>query len=69
MSQVDGVSDMVLLHCNSEEKQWLLSAVLSRRKLFPSSCPDDRHFSSSWYAIDALQGATPVLEFRESESE
>ena len=74
MSQADGNSDMVLLYCGSvggegsEKVQWLLSAVLSRRKLSPSSRPDSTHFSSSPYAAGALQGAAPVLEPRGSES-
>ena len=53
----------------SEKVQWLLSAVLSGRKLFPSSHSDARHFISSPYATCALQAAALVLEPKGSESE
>ena len=42
---------------------------LSGRQLYPSSCLDVRHFSSSPYATGALQSATLVLELRGRESE
>ena len=75
VSLVDGVSDVTssswlgLLGEGSKKKQWLLTAVLSRRKLFPSSCLDARHFSSSPYASGAFQAAALVLKLRRSESE
>ncbi|KAF6104168.1 hypothetical protein HJG60_011186 [Phyllostomus discolor] len=47
---------------SSEKGQWPLSAFLSRRKLFPSSGLDARHFSSSLCATAAFQAATLVLE-------
>ena len=53
----------------SEKGQWPLPTFLSGRKLSPSSHFDVRHFSYSRYASGAFQGATLVLELRESESE
>ena len=53
----------------SEKGQWPLPAFLSGRKLSSSSHLDARYFSSSLYATGAFQGAAPVLEPRESESE
>ena len=46
----------------SEKEEWLLPALLSRRKLSPSSCPDDRQFSSSLYVSGAFQSAAPMPE-------
>ena len=46
-----------------------LAAFLSGRKLYPSTCLDISHFSSSLYATGAFQAATLVLEVRGSESE
>ena len=79
VSQVDGVSDRLLpatcWFCwsvgeSSKKAQWLLPAFLFGQQLFPSSCPDDRHFSSSPYATGAFQAATPVVvELRRNASE
>ena len=70
MNQVDGVSDMVLLPCDSvlgraqkrENSQYLASGVVSGMKLSTSPCPDVRHFSFSPYASGALPTAALVLE-------
>ena len=71
MSQDDVDSDMVLpnaaLCWGGLRKGMMATAVLSGRKLSPSSCPDARNFSSSPYATGALQGAALVLEPRGSE--
>ena len=53
----------------SEKGQGPLPTFLSGIKLFPSSCLDSRHFSSSLYATGTFQAATPVLELRANESE
>ena len=61
VSQVDGVSDIaptcllgVLWREGSEEEQWSLPTVLSGNKMFPSSHPAARYFSSSPYATGAF---------------
>ena len=46
----------------SEKEQWPLPALLSGRKLTPSSHPDARNFSSSLHAAGAFQAATLLLE-------
>ena len=53
----------------SEMGQWPLPAFLAGKNLFPSSCLDARHFSSSLYVTGAFQVATPVLELTGSECE
>ena len=69
MSQVDGDSDMALCGESSEKIQWLLSTVLPGRTLYPQLSCDARYFSSSVYAMGALQGAVLMLEPGGSESE
>ena len=54
---------------SSVKEQGPLPALLSGRKLPPSSHPDARQFSSSLYVSGAFQSAAPVLEHRGSESE
>ena len=51
----------------SEMGQWPLPAFLSERNLFPNSCLDARHFSSSLYATGTFQAATLVLNPRGNE--
>ena len=76
VSQVDGVSDVVPTSQLSGSvgrgfrKGTLASSHLSVwRTLFPRSCLDARHFSSSLYASGAFQAATLVLELKGNESE
>ena len=58
---------VALLGEGSEKGQWPLPTFLSRRKLFPSSRLNARHFSSSLNATGAFQAATLVLELHEFE--
>ena len=52
----------------SEKEQWPLPALLSGKKLPPSSCLGAIKFSSSPYASGAFSAAASVLELRGSES-
>ena len=52
----------------SEKGKWPLPTFLSGRKLSLRSCLDARHFGSSPYATGTFQAATPMQEFRGSES-
>ena len=49
---------------DSEKEQWPLPALLSGRKLSPSSRCDAGQLSSSLYVSDAFQSAAPMLELR-----
>ena len=52
----------------SGKEQWLLSALLSGRKLPPSSRPGAKQFSSSPNVSGAFYSAATILELRVSES-
>ena len=61
-------SSVAVLGEGSEKGQWPLPTFLSGRKLSLRSCLDARHFGSSPYATGTFQAATPMQEFRGSES-
>ena len=62
-------SSVALWWERSEKGLWPLLTFLSRRKLFPSSHLDTRHFGFSLYTTGAFQAATLVLQLRGNKSE
>ena len=71
VSQINGDSDVVPTFqlCGSaavwrglQKEQWPQPALLSGRKLPPTSHPDVTQFSSSPYVSDSFQSAAPMLE-------